>query len=113
MIESNIDDITDRLCEGVHYELTPATQMIEGNDMAWDIRILEGPFVETVIRFGDIKFGEDDMMHYSFIVVSSPNPEITADNCPELQEYSGQILLSVIEKAIENDAFLIKERDEN
>jgi hypothetical protein len=38
------------LSEGVDYELVPS---LEGeNEQSWDVRILKGDFVESVIRFG-------------------------------------------------------------
>lgn len=104
-------DRREKLSDGIHYTLIPATMMIEDNDMAWDIRILEGPFVETVIRFGNIKMGEDDMMHFNFIVISSPDSELNEEN-EELQQYAGDILISVLEKAIENNALVIGKPDE-
>ena len=36
--------------ENIDYELTPASD----NEYGWNVRILVGPFVETVIRFGNL-----------------------------------------------------------
>ena len=40
----------DKLSEGVDYELIPAPD----NEQAWNIRVLTGPFVETIVQFGAI-----------------------------------------------------------
>ena len=40
--------------EGVDYELSPSTET--GFEQAWDVRLLNGDFTESVIRFGNIAF---------------------------------------------------------
>jgi hypothetical protein len=84
-----------------------------GNEQAWDIRILRGDFVESVIRFGNIRFNEEtDCLNFNFLVISSPDAELTEENS-ELQDYAGDLLQSVLEDAIANDALLTKEYDED
>ena len=49
--------------EGVHYELIP----LEEDSQAWAIRIIEGPFSETVIKYGRTEFdgtGDDTIMKF-------------------------------------------------
>jgi hypothetical protein len=99
------------MSEGVDYELTPCDQV--ENDQAWDIRVLRGEFVESVLRFGNISFNEEnDCLNFNFLVVSSPNSSATEEN-ETLQIFAGDILQSVLEDAIANDALLTKEKDED
>ena len=99
------------MSEGVDYELTPCDQV--ENNQAWDIRVLRGEFVESVLRFGNISFNEEnDCLNFNFLVISSPNSSATEEN-EALQIFAGDILQSVLEDAIANDALLTKERDED
>jgi len=99
------------MSEGVDYELTPCDQV--ENDQAWDIRVLRGEFVESVLRFGNISFNEEnDCLNFNFLVISSPNSSATEEN-ETLQIFAGDILQSVLEDAIANDALLTKEKDED
>lgn len=86
---------TDKMIEGVDYELVPSG---EGhNEQAWDVRVIRGDFVETVIRFGNIAFnGEDGCINFNFMLVSSPRD--TSEDDVELQELAGGILESILEK---------------
>lgn len=97
----------DKVCEGVHYELTPSDQ---GNEMSWDVRILQGSFPETVIRFGKLRF-EEEYLHFDFIVVSSPDNTADEDNI-ELQDYAAEILEDIIINAEANGS-LIKSDSKN
>lgn len=100
----------DKLSEGIHYELIPVEEV--SNDQAWDLRILEGQFVETVIRFGNIRFNqEQDCLNFNFLVVSTPDPDATVEN-EDLQILAGQILNSVLEKAAAEDTLVTKEYDD-
>ena len=47
----------EKLEENVHYQLIPAEDT--DNPQAWDIRILEGDYIETVIRFGNVALNEE------------------------------------------------------
>ena len=97
--------------EGVDYDLVPCDEV--ENDQAWDIRVLRGEFVETVLRYGNISFNEEnDCLNFNFLVISSPNTFATTEN-ETLQIFAGDILQSVLENAISNDALLTKERDED
>ena len=46
----------DKLSEGVDYKLIPSPE----NEMSWWVRILTGPFVETVVQFGSISINGPD-----------------------------------------------------
>ena len=97
--------------EDIDYELIPCDDV--GNEQAWDVRILRGDFIESVIRFGNLKVNEEQgCLNFNFLVVSSPDADVTEDNA-ELQEYAGVVLESILENAIANDALLTKEHDED
>lgn len=80
-----------KLVENVHYELIPET--IENQEI-WNVRILRGVFVETVIRFGTLRV-KKDRIHFDFGIVSSPDPELNVEN-EGLQNTAAEILYSVI-----------------
>ncbi len=85
--------------EGVDYELIPASHT--DYDQAWNIRILTGDFIETVLEFGTIAFdGKKDRLTFNFIVQYSPQ-DVTANNL-ELQEVAGDILFHLLEDAAKN-----------
>jgi hypothetical protein len=82
--------------ENVDYELVPSD-----ND-SWNVRILNGPFTETVISFGKLQFNEEEeTLHYNFTIIESPDMELTVEN-ETLQEYSRELLSSILESAFEN-----------
>ena len=94
--------------EDIDYELTP-TEDVE-NEQAWDVRILRGPFTETVIRFGNIALNETEgCLNFNFMVVSSPDETLNEDR-EDLQVFVGDILESVLENAIANGSLLENER---
>jgi len=85
--------------ENVDYEL------VSGPDKEdhWNIRILTGEFIETVINFGAIKVSEDgEHLNFDFSVNYSPVGD--SDDNVDLQSTAGKILLAIIENSIkEND----------
>lgn len=84
--------IPNMLEENVDYELIPSS---DKNDY-WDIRILKGDFIESVINFGKIKVNEsEDCLNFDFTLRYSPDPDLNSENL-ELQRYVGKILESVI-----------------
>ena len=96
--------MTGRIVEGVDYELAPSGEA--EIEQAWDVRILKGEFVETVLRFGNIAFdGDNDCLKFNFIVVSSPSG--LDESSIELQDYAALILQSVLENAISDGSLLM------
>jgi len=91
----------EKVCEGIHYELTPSNSE---NEMSWDVRILKGIFPETVIRFGKLKFVEE-YLHFDFFVVSSPDSSADEDNI-ELQDYAAEILEDILTNAAADDSLI-------
>jgi|TARA_B110000259_G_scaffold148743_1_gene167832 hypothetical protein len=69
----------------------------------WQIRFLSGDFIESVIKFGTIRMAHGDQMTFDFHVETSPDETLSAEN-EELQKHAGDILISIIEDAIENKA---------
>ena len=88
--------MSDKMVEGVDYELIPSN--VAEIEQAWDVRVLRGDYIETVLRFGNIAFdGEKDCITFNFVVTSSPSG---ADEDDEyLQEHVGAILESILEEA--------------
>ncbi len=81
--------------ENIDYELVPNSD----RDDHWNIRILTGEFVETVISFGAIKVAEDgEHGNFDFAVDYSPVGD-SSDNV-DLQLTAGSILLGIIENSI-------------
>lgn len=93
--------------ENVDYELIPSDQDNDG----WGIRILKGEFVETVFSFGALQVdGTDDdpMMNFDFGIISTPDVDLTAESI-DLQLVVGDILLAILESAIENKEVDVRE----
>jgi hypothetical protein len=94
--------------EGKDYDLIP----LEEHEDAWGIRILEGIYTETVLKFGAIGFNEKkDALTFNFDIVSSPNSELDVKDV-ELQTYAGLLLQSVISSGIEDGTVELQEVDE-
>lgn len=94
--------------EDIDYELTPSG--FDENDQAWDVRILRGPFAETVIRFGNIAINEEQgCLNFNFVISSTPDETLTEES-EELQQFVGDILESVLENAIADGSLIENER---
>ena len=97
--------------EDIDYELTPAEDV--ENEQAWDVRILRGPFTETVIRFGNIALNETEgCLNFNFVIISTPDETLTEDR-EDLQQFVGDILESVLENAIADGSLIENERTPN
>jgi hypothetical protein len=73
-------------------------QLVPNDNNSWNVRILEGEFVETVFKFNTIKV-VDEGLSFDFTIVSTPDPDLSIEN-EGLQEYVGSILLSVITESL-------------
>ena len=90
-------DIPKLLEENKDYEMVP------GDGENWDIRILEGEFTETLIRFGQLKVADYEAhLTFNFDILSSPDTDLTDENV-KLQEYVGDVLYSILDSAITTD----------
>jgi len=80
-----------------HYELIP----LEDLQDAWGVRILEGEFSETVIKYGNVGFeGTDDdmIMKFNFDIISTPDEDLEVEINTELQDLAREILFDLLEK---------------
>jgi len=97
-----------KVSEDIDYQLTPAEDV--DNEQSWDVRILRGDFTETVIRFGNIAFDEnDDCLKFSFVIISTPDETLTEER-EDLQQFAGDVLESILENAIAEGSILENER---
>jgi hypothetical protein len=77
--------------ENVDYELVPCIV-----DDRWNVRILKGDFVETVIQFGVLAPNvTNGTIKWSMHIIEQPNDDVSRDD-PEFQEYCGDILSSIM-----------------
>lgn len=96
----------DKLSEGVDYELIPGA--VE-NEQAWWIRFLSGPFVETVVSFGNLQIdGKQEQINFNFTIQESPMEDLTPDN-KDLQQWCGSVLHDVLDMAIAKDEVQMNE----
>lgn len=94
----------DAMIEGVDFEMIPSAEA--ELEQAWDIRILRGDYVETVLRFGNIAFdGDNDCLNFNFMVVSSPSGADEDD--VYLQETAGAILQALLEEAVKAGSLVL------
>jgi hypothetical protein len=86
-------------------------ELILGEDTSenWNVRILTGDFVETVIEYKAIAFNEiKDHLSFNYNIVSSPSI-LTEDN-EGLQYVAGKILEDIIERGIEDGSIGMMDR---
>jgi len=89
------------------YQLIPADV---DNDQAWEIRILKGEFIETVIRYGNVSIdGPTDSIRFSFTISQTADDDLTVDN-NDLQEVAGKILGDLIENHIERGTISLEDK---
>ena len=102
-----MNDILDKLSEGVHYEIVPQINDARG----WDVRLLE-EYPETVIRYGNVAFdGKRDALTFNYEIVSSPDPDLSIENNLTFQEYCGRILSNIIEQSISDGSLLAQDKN--
>ena len=77
--------------ENTDYEIIPDMN----DDKSCNVRILTGAFTETVIKYGVVKFNDEDMT-FNFDIISSPDNDLTTENV-DLQKYAGNMLEKIIE----------------
>ena len=87
----------DRLSEGVDYEFVPSTS----DENAWQVRMLTGPYPETVIMFDKLSVdGKEELINFNFTIVESPD-DITVDDS-DLQAAVGSVLFYILEDSLTN-----------
>jgi hypothetical protein len=101
-------NILDTLSERVHYDIIPSME----NETDWHVRINE-EFPETIIHFGAIEFtgknadDPDGNISFNFKIVSTPDPELSINDLT-LQQYSGRILNSILEKSARDGGLVLE-----
>ena len=99
------------MIENVDYSLIAPKEAVD-NDQAWDVRILTGEFVESIIRFGNVQVdGTTGEMRFNFFVVESIDTDLDENN-EDLQIYAGELLYSLIEKSIKDGTAIIDGKHE-
>jgi len=103
-----IDTPPQNLTELKDYELIPNDE----DEQAWAVRLLSGPYVETVIKFGAISFNrvKEGVMTFNFTIISSPDSELTTDDV-SFQNYVGDILQAVIRDGMETGSVMTRESE--
>jgi|TARA_B110000305_G_C18951052_1_gene408354 hypothetical protein len=96
--------------ESVDYELVPASDG-GGNKQAWDVRFIEGDFVETVIRYGNIAF-ENDCLKFNFMIQSSPDGDLTEEDT-NLQDFAADVLEDILEAAAQDGSLVYGKPEED
>jgi len=86
-----------RMIENKDYEIIPNPE----DSHSWQIRILKGDFLETVIQFGTIAFNEiKDHFTFDFTIIYSPDQYLSIDNV-DLHNTLTRILEDIIENGHE------------
>ncbi len=97
MIES------DFLTEDVDFKIEEETNPDEG-EMEFNIRIIKGEFVETLIGFKNLRVVEDPQddeelnLAFDFAIKSTPDSELSEDN-KGLQKLAGDVLFTLFQDA--------------
>jgi len=87
-----------KLVENKDYRLEPVN--VDGQER-WDIRILEGEFAETVVRFGTLTPDPANQeIRFTFDIVSTPDLDLTEEN-KGLQDYCTILLSAIIPDTME------------
>lgn len=87
------------LVEGKDYELVPVVE--EGVEL-WNVRIMEGDYPETVIRFGTLTPDpQNQEIRFTFDVIYTPDESITKED-RGLQEYCIRLLSAIIPTTMES-----------
>jgi len=102
MVDEVTLDQTAKLEENVDFELIVPTDQEGVIHDHWHVRLLTGDYPETVIEFGTVKVADDGQtLNYNFEVVSSPDPDLKAENM-DLQQHAANVLISVLDRAVAN-----------
>ena len=91
------------MIENVDYEIVPSHE----DEQAWNVRVLQGPYTETVLKFGTITLKEKNMS-FNFDIIYSPDSELTVKDV-DLQDFAGAMLEKIIAQGIKDGDILTKE----
>ena len=99
----------NKLSEGLDYDLVPV--VTEDNQQGWDVRIITGDYVETVIRYGNISFDHiTESLNFNFDIIYTPNDSITLEDFT-LQEYCGRILEDILENSLATGTAVLEDKE--
>ena len=89
--------ISENWKENEDYQLIPR----DNND--WHVRIMKGEFIECVIRYGNVRFDEENAtMNFDFSMIESTDDRFTSED-PRLQRVASHILHSILINALNED----------
>jgi hypothetical protein len=95
------------MIENEDYQLIPVDV---DNSQAWDIRILSGEFIETVIRFGNISIdGPNDRITFNFTIVFTEDDNLDINNT-DLQNTAGLILGDLLDNCAKDGSLLLDDK---
>tara|TARA_B110000908_G_scaffold172244_1_gene238553 strand:- start:2670 stop:2942 length:273 start_codon:yes stop_codon:yes gene_type:complete len=78
--------------QNTDYEMIPNE---DSENDHWNIRILTGEFVETIIEFEKLRL-EDDQLKFNFNVVGGPRNDLDPEVDLGLQRVAGAVLYDVL-----------------
>jgi|TARA_B100000035_G_C20742660_1_gene440428 hypothetical protein len=93
--------------ENVDYEIIPD----KADDQAWNVRVLQGPYTETVLKFGTITLKEKNMS-FNFDIIYSPDSELKTEDV-NLQTFAGDMLEKIIAQGIKDGDVITREMNAN
>ena len=91
--------------EGIDYQIIPD----RADEQAWNVRVLKGPYTETVIKYGVVKFNEiPKNMSFNFSIVYTPDTELKVEDT-ELQDFAGSMLEKIMSQGIKEGSVITQE----
>lgn len=91
--------------ENEDYQLVPLDQD------QWGVRLLTGPFIETVVTFGAVGINNElGQLEYNFTIESSPDTSLEASNL-ELQMHCSAILEAIILDGLDDGTITLGEEE--
>ena len=91
--------------EGIDYQIIPD----RSDEQAWNVRVLKGPYTETVLKYGVVKFNEiPKNMSFNFSIVYTPDTELKVEDL-NLQDFAGSMLEKIMAQGIEEGSVITKE----
>lgn len=95
------------MIENEDYELIPS------DNENWNVRILKGIYNETVITYGSLRIQDDPIndvgiLKFDYDIVSTPDESLDS-NDEDFKNFCGDVLVSIIERAVEKDQIIKRE----
>jgi len=97
------------MIENVDYVFIPSDHDKQSN--RWDVRIMTGDYVETVISYGTIKWdGPKEQLSYSYEIISTPVDGLEKKDPDFLENAVTPILADILKNA--NDRGYLEKKEE-